>query len=161
VVPWDRRASITMEAASAATAGEGLPLPGGPVLRLLLLHVFTAALQGGSAAVEVGSDAAALASSLGMAATPRRLKELAEQSEYLVKARLRVSEGKGAALSVLDARRSGTRGGPSGWRPMLHLTERFSASLQQGVVALDRGMVAALAGSALALAGKVGMWRAA
>lgn len=131
MVPWDRRASITMEAASAATAGEGLPLPGGPVLRLLLLHVFTAALQGGSAAVEVGSDAAALASSLGMAATPRRLKELAEQSEYLVKAR------------------------------MLHLTERFFASLQQGAVALDRGVVAALAGSALALAGKVGMWRAA
>jgi len=141
-----------MGTASAAEAGEGLPLPGGSALRLLLLHVFTAALQGGSAAVEVGGDAAPLASRLGLAAIPRRLKELAEQSECLVKARLRVSEGKGAALSVLDARRrSGTRSGPSGWRPVLHLTERFFASLQQDAVALDRGVVAALAGSALAL----------
>lgn len=151
---WSREAGgagIAMEAANAAAAGEGLPLPGGPALRLLLLHVFTAALRGGSAAVEVGEDAAALASSLGLAATPRRLKELAEQAERLVRARLRVAEGKGAPLSVLDARRSGARSGPSGWRPVLHLTERFFASLQQGAVALDRGVVAALAGSALAL----------
>ena len=151
---WSREAdgvSIAMEAANAAAAGEALPLPGGPALRLLLLHVFTAALRGGSAAVEVGGDAAALASSLGLAATPRRLKELAEQAGRLVRAKLRVAEGKGAPLSVLDARRSGTRGGPSGWRPVLHLTERFFASLQQGAVALDRGVVAALAGSALAL----------
>ena len=140
-----------MEAASADAAGDGLLLPGGPVLRLLFLHVFTKALRGGSAAVEVGEDAAALASSLGLAATPRRLTALAEEAERLVRTRLRVAEGKGAPLSVLDARRSGTRGGPSGWRPVLHLNERFFASLQQGAVALDRGVVAALAGSALAL----------
>ena len=151
---WSREAdgvSIAMGTGSAAMAGEGLPLPGGPALRLFLLHVFTAALRGGSAAVEVGENAAALASSLGLAATPRRLKELAEQAECLVKARLRVAEGKGAPLSVLDARRSGARGGSSGWRPVLHLTERFFVSLQQDAVALDRGVVAALAGSALAL----------
>ena len=140
-----------MEGTSAAVAGEGLPLPGSPVLRLLLLHVFTNALRSGSAAVEVGEDAAALVSSLGLAATPRRLKEFAEQSECLVRARLHVVEGKGAPLSVLDARRSSTRNGLSGWRPVLHLTERFFASLQQGAVALDRGVVAALAGSAMAL----------
>jgi len=65
------------------------------------------------------------------------LKELAKQFECLVKARLRVSEGKEARLSVLDARRrSGTRSGPSGWRPVLHLTERFFTSLQQSAVAL-------------------------
>ena len=153
---WSREAGgirVAMEAASTATADEGLPLPGGPALRLLLLHVFTKALRGGNAAVEVGEDAAALASSLGLAATPRRLRELAEQSERLVRTRLRVAEGKGAPLSVLDARRSGTRGGPSGWRPVLHLTERFFASLQQGAVALDCDVVTALAGSALALDG--------
>ena len=151
---WCREAggaSLAMEAASAAAAGKALPLPGGPVLRLLLLHVFTKALRGGSAAVEVGEDAAALASSLGLAATPRRLRELAEQAECLVRARLRVAEGKGAPLSVLDARRSGARGGSSSWRPALHLTERFFASLQGSAVALDRGVVAALSGSALAL----------
>ena len=140
-----------MEVAGSTEADEGLALPGGPALRLVLLHIFTAALRGGAAAVEVGEDAAALASSLGLAATPRRLRDLAEQAECLVKARLRVAEGKGTPLSVLDARRSGTRGGLSGWRPVVHLTERFFASLQQGAVALDRGVVAALAGSALAL----------
>lgn len=44
---WSREAGgirVAMEVASAAVAGEGLPLPGGPVLRLLLLYVFTKAL---------------------------------------------------------------------------------------------------------------------
>jgi hypothetical protein len=140
-----------MGAAGAAEDGEGLPLPGGPALRLLLLHAFTAALRGGGAAVEIGDDAAAAALRLGLAATPRQVKELDEQSERLIAARLRVAEGKGAPLSVLDARRSGTRGRSPGWRPVLHLNERFFASLQQGAVALDRGVIAALAGSALAL----------
>ena len=141
-----------MGAVSAAAASEDLPLlPGGPLLRLLLLHVFTAALQGGSVSVEVGDNAAGLASSLGLATTPRRLKEFAEQSERLVGARLRVAEGKGAPLSVLDARRTGAKGDPSSWRPVLHLTERFFASLQQGAVALDRGVVAVLASAPLAL----------
>ena len=83
---------------------------------------------------------------------PRGLKELAEQSKCLARARLRVAEGKGVVLSVLDARRlSGFRSEPSGSRPVMHLTERFFASLQQNAVALDRGVVAALAGSALPL----------
>lgn len=114
---WSREArgaSIALEAAGGAVAGEGLPLPGGPALRLLLLHVFAKALRGGSAAVEVGEDAAAFASSLGLAATPRRLKELAEQAECLVRARLRVAEGKGAPLPVLDARRSAPGAGRPG-----------------------------------------------
>lgn len=120
-------------------------------MRLLLLHIFTTALRSGSAAVEIGSDARSVALSLGLKATPLRLRELGEQLEYLIAAKLRITEGKGAPLSVLDARRSGNRDASSGWRPVLHLNKRFFASLQQGAVALDRDVVAALAGSAMAL----------
>jgi len=143
--------SINMDNTGAATSGEILPLPAGRILRLLLLHIFTAALLGGSAAVEIGSDARSVALSLGLKATPLRLRELGEQLEYLIAAKLRITEGKGAPLSVLDARRSGNRDASSGWRPILHLNKRFLASLQQGAVSLDRDMVAALAGSAMAL----------
>ncbi len=151
---WSREAggmSVTMDNTGAATSGEVLPLPAGRILRLLLLHIFTAALHSGNAAVEIGSDARSVALSLGLKATPLRLRELGEQLEYLIAAKLRITEGKGAPLSVLDARRSGNRDASSGWRPVLHLNKRFFASLQQSAVALDRDVVAALAGSAMAL----------
>jgi len=151
---WSRAAggmSVNMDNTGTATAGEILPLRAGRILRLLLLHIFTAALRGGSAAVEIGSDARSVALSLGLKATPLRLRELGEQLEYLIAAKLRITDGKGAPLSVLDARRSGNRDASSGWRPVLHLNKRFFASLQQSAVALDRDVVAALAGSAMAL----------
>ncbi len=151
---WSREAggmSITMDNTGTATSGEILPLPAGRILRLLLLYIFTTALHSGNAAVEIGLDARSVALSLGLKATPLRLRELGEQLECLIAARLRITEGKGAPLSVLDARRSGNRDPSSGWRPVLHLNKRFLASLQQGAVALDRDVVAALAGSAMAL----------
>ncbi len=143
--------SVNMDNTGAVTVGEILPLPAGRILRLLLLHIFTAALRGGSAAVEIGSDARSVAMSLGLKATPLRLRELGEQLECLIAARLRITEGRGAPLSVLDARRSGKRDASSGWCPVLHLNKRFLASLQQSAVALDRDVVAALAGSAMGL----------
>ncbi len=151
---WSREASgisVFMDNTGAATAGEILPLPAGRILRLLLLHIFTIALHSGNAAVEIGSDARSVALSLGLKATPLRLRELGEQLKCLIAAKLRITEGKGAPLSVLDARRSGNRDASSGWCPVLHLNKRFVASLQQAAVSLDRNVVAALAGSAMAL----------
>ncbi len=151
---WFREASgmsVNMDNTGAATSGEVLPLPAGRILRLLLLHICTTALHSGNAAVEIGPDARSVALSLGLKATPLRLRELGEQLECLIAARLRITEGKGAPLSVLDARRSGNRDASSGWRPVLHLNKRFLASLQQGAVALDRDVVGVLAGSAMAL----------
>ncbi len=151
---WFREAggmSVNMDNTGATTSGEVLPLPAGRILRLLLLHIFTTALHSGNAAVEIGPDARSVALSLRLKATPLQLRELGEQLECLIAAKLRITEGKGAPLSVLDARRSGNRDASSGWRPVLHLNKRFFASLQQGAVALDWKVVAALAGSAMAL----------
>ncbi len=151
---WSREvgeARIAMGTDAPAVVGETSPLPAGRLARLLLLHVFTAALRGGSTAAYIGPDAAAAAASLGLEATPLRLRELSEQVERLVAARLQVAVQQGASLAVLDARRSGGRVGQSAWCPVLHLTERFFASLQQDAVTLDRNVVTALAGSASAL----------
>jgi len=151
---WSREAgetSIIMGATSAAAAGEVSRLPAGSILRLLLLHIFTTALQGGNAAVEIGPDASSVAVSLGLQVTPKRSAELGEQLEYLIAAKLRMAEGGRAPLSVLDARRSGNRDASSEWQPVLHLNKRFFFSLQQGAVALERDVVTALAGSAMAL----------
>ena len=151
---WSREAGgmrIIMDNTDAVTSGEVLPLPAGRILRLLLLHIFTTALHSGNAAIEIGPNARSVALSLGLKATPLQLRELGEQLECLIAARLRITEGRGAPLSVLDARRSGNRDTSSGWRRILHLNKRFLASLQQGAVALDRDVVGALAGSAMAL----------
>lgn len=151
---WSRQAgetSIIMGATSAAGAGEVSRLPAGSILRLLLLHIFTTALQSGNTGVEIGPDAGFVAMSLGLRVTPKQSAELGEQLEYLIAAKLRIAEERKAPLSVLDARRSGNRDASSGWQPVLHLNKRFFSSLQQGAVALDRDVVIALAGSAMAL----------
>jgi hypothetical protein len=150
---WSRDAggfSVAMGADEPA-GDEAPPLPAGRGLRLALIAVFSASLRAASSAAEIGPDAAALAQRLGLDGSPARVRDLGEQVERLAGARLRVGEGRGGALSVLDARRLGVRGGATGWRPMLHLSARFFASLQASAIALDRGVVAALAGSASAL----------
>jgi len=140
-----------MGADGTAPAGEDRAMPAGRGLRLLLLHLFTAALRAGSAAAEIGPDTASVAAQLGLDAAPPRLRELEEQAERLVAAKLRVGLDGRPALSVLDARRLGKGGGPHPWRPVLHLSARFFASLQQNAVPLDRQVVTALADSAQAL----------
>ena len=148
---WSREsevASVAMGTESAA-AGEAQPLPSGRLLRLLLLHVFTAALRAETAASAIGPDIASVAAALGLDGTPPLLRELQDQLDRLLGARLRVAEGRQAPLSVLDGRAQ--RGGSAGWRPVLRLTERFFASLRQNAVPLDRDAVTALAASAPAL----------
>jgi hypothetical protein len=149
---WSRAAGgISAKMGPDGAASDELqPLPAGRTLRFLLLYLFTTALRGGTAAVEIGPDPAAVAGRLGLEMTPSKLKELSEQIERLLSARLRVSvEGKAAPISVLDARRFGGRGGTTAWRPVLHLTERFFASLQQSAVPLDRTAVECLPAPAL------------
>lgn len=148
---WSRVAGGTGIAMGAEAADDAPPLPAGILLRLLLLHIFTAALCGGSAAAGIGPDAAAVAARFRLAMPPPKLRDLDAQAERLIVARLRVAEANEAPFSVLDARRSGHRGGRSAWRPVLHLSGRFFASLQQNAVALNRDTVTALAGSAPAL----------
>lgn len=130
---------------------EQMPLPSGRFLRLLLLHVFTAALRGDSTSVEIGPDIESVAASLGLHLSPKLLREMAEQMERLIASRLRVADGRQAPISVLDARAGRTTRGAAAWRPVLRLTERFLSSLQRDAVALDRAAVAALVEAAPAL----------
>ncbi len=147
---WSRETEIASVAmgTDAAAAGETLPLPSGRLLRLLLLHIFTAALRADTAAAAVGPDIASVAAALGLDGAPP-LRELQDQLDRLLAARLRVAEGRQAPLSVLDGRAQ--RGGSAAWRPVLRLTERFFASLRQNAVPLDRAAVTALGASAPAL----------
>lgn len=132
-------------------AGEAATLPAGRGLRLLLLHVFSAALRDGTATAPLGSGIESVCAALGLEPTPARLRDLREQLMRLIGARLRVADGRLAPLPVLDAR--STRGwtDPADWRPSLRLNERFLASLRLAAVPLRRAAVLALQDSVAAL----------
>ena len=127
------------------------PLPGGSALRLFLLDVFSTALRTGDTAIEVGPDPAAVAERLGISMTHAEVDELAEQAARLFGAKLRVAQSGKGPVSVFDARKHGSRNQAVSWRPVVHLTQRFFASLQTEAVAVDRGVVTALARSPAAL----------
>lgn len=131
---------------------EGGALPYGAALRLLLLHVFSAALASGSAVVEVGDTQEALAARIGVADAAA----LGEQWRLATAARLTLSLGGGAGFGVFDAR---GRRAAGDWRASVRLSARCLAALEAGAVGLDRAVVAALAGQPLAL--DAYMWLAA
>ena len=130
---------------------EAQPLPGGSALRLFLLHVFSTALQTGSAAIEVGPGPAAMAERLGISLTHAEVEEFVEQAARLLGAKLRVAQSGKVPISVFDARKHGSRNQAVSWRPVVHLTQRFFANLQAEAVAVDRRVVTALARSPAAL----------
>lgn len=143
---WQREAAgatLHMEAA------EGGTLPAGRMARLLLLAICDAARRADSVVVELGEDPAAVARRVGLESTPARLRELAEQLQRLVGARLTVSWDGGPTLSVFDARgRAHAQAG--GWRSSVRLTARLKATLAENAVALSRPVVLAVADSPLA-----------
>ena len=126
-------------------------LPGGSALRLFLLHVFSTALRTGNTAVEVGPDPAAVAERLGIGMTHAEVDELAQEATRLLGAKLRIAQSGRGPVSVFDARKHGSRKQAVSWRPVVHLTQRFFASLQAEAIAVDRGVVATLARSTAAL----------
>lgn len=142
---WHRQvenALIRLEPASAVHA-----LPGGLLLRLALLALCDAAIRADSAVVEVGASADVMAARMNHDTGPR---ELAEQMERLLAAKLSVALDGGAEIAVLDARgRPRTAGSP--WRPTVRLSAGFFASLAANAVPLDRAVVAKIAAVPLAL----------
>jgi hypothetical protein len=121
-----------------------VPLPAGPMLRLVLLHVCDAAFRAESPVVALGADAPALAASLGVADA----RALAEQVERILAARMIVATEGGPDLAVFDAR--GRPRAAGAWRASVRLASGFAASLAAQAVPLDRAIVSRLAETPLA-----------
>jgi hypothetical protein len=121
-----------------------VPLPAGPMLRLVLLHVCDAAFRAESTVAALGADAPALAASLGVA----NARALAEQVERLLAARIIVATEGGPDLAVFDAR--GRPRAAGAWRASVRLASGFAASLAAQAVPLDRAIVMRLAETPLA-----------
>jgi len=130
-------------------AGEGVALPTGKCVRLLLMHLFDLAVRGKSPLIEIGDDPAAVAERIGLETAAAKLREMQEQMGRLLATRITVAWDGGPALSVFDAR--GRRGAPAAWRSAVRMNARFQAGLADNAVALDRGVLKALADSTLAL----------
>lgn len=148
---WSRdvgTAAVTIEAREAGGDGTS-PIPTGKYLRLLLMHLFSAAVHSNSASVDVGASAADLAAAMGLETSGPKLRELGEQYERLVSAKLTVSVGGKPAISVFDAR--GRARSATEWRSGVKLNARFLESLVQTAVPLDPGVVIPLVESTLAL----------
>ena len=108
---WQREAAgvvLSME------AGEGVALPTGKCVRLLLMHLFDLAVRGKSPMIEIGDDPAAVAQRIGLETAGAKLREMQEQMGRLLATRITVAWDGGPALSVFDAR--GRRGAPAASR---------------------------------------------
>jgi hypothetical protein len=146
--PWNRdvgTAAVTMTAADAEHM-----LPGGKLLRVLLLHIFDTAIRSGAAVVELGPDAATVAQRFGLETTPGKLRELTEALERLATAKVTVSTEGGAPLSLFDGR-ARAHIDAAGWRASVKLNTKFLASLLEKPVALDAAVVKALANNPVTL----------
>ena len=148
-------ASVTIEAgASLDSDGEhrdaGLPVPTGKFARLLLMHICDAAIRADSAVVELGADSREFAEAFDPDIKGPKLRELTEQLDRVLAARIAVSLDGGLALAMFDAR-GRARGGAPVWRPSVRLNSKFFAGLCAQPVLLDRLVVDALADVPMAL----------
>lgn len=125
-------------------------VPGGPMLRRLLMHLCDTAIRTDQAQIALGDSAAALAVAMNPPVPAGLVPALEAQATSLFGCRIVVATEGGPGLSVLDARgRPRAAGGD--WRATVRLNSRFLDNLQREKVALDRAVVAALQSSALAL----------
>ena len=148
-------ASVTIEAgASLDSDGDhreaGLPIPTGKFARLLLLHICDAAIRADSAVVELGASAREFAETFDPEIKGPKLRELIDQLDRVLAAKITVSLDGGLALAMFDAR-GRARGGAPIWRPSVRLNSKFLAGLNAHSVALDRQVVDALADTPMTL----------
>ena len=136
---WTRatpKATVTFDPATA-----DIPVPSGPILRLLLLHICTVAAVTREPTVDLGASAEELAEKLGI---PGKAAALAEQIERLVATRVTIGEPGRTAISLLDTR-GRSRKQRAGWLSALKLTTRFVEGLQANIVSLDADLTCRLA----------------
>ncbi len=155
---WKRdvgTASVTIEAgASLDSDGEhreaGQPIPTGKFARLLLMHICNTAIRADNAMVELGESARDFAEKFDPELKGPKARELLDQLERLLAARITVSLDGGPALAMFDAR-GRAKGVAPAWRPSVRLNSKFFAGLAANPVALDRRIVDQLADASMAL----------
>jgi hypothetical protein len=112
-------------------------VPSGRILRLSMMHICDAAFRANRQIVELGEDGTLLAAALGI---DPKTRDLPDQWQRLQAARILVSGGGSAEISVFDAR-SQRRAGDLGWRSRVRLSTKFLSSLVEHAVPLDRRVV--------------------
>jgi hypothetical protein len=122
-------------------------VPSGRILRLSMMHICDAAFRANSQVVELGENGTLLAEALGIDPETR---DLADQWQRLQAARILMSAGGSAEVSVFDAR-SRRRAGDLGWRSGVRLSSKFLSSLVNHAVPLDRRVVRELSATPAAL----------
>jgi hypothetical protein len=122
-------------------------VPSGRILRLSMMHICDAAFRANSQVVELGEDGTSLAAALGI---DPKTRDLADQWQRLQAARILLSRGGRAEVSVFDAR-SRRRAGDLRWRSGVRLSTKFLSSLVDHAVPLDRRVVRELAATPAAL----------
>ena len=147
-VAWHRAlggASVSIEPGT-----ERDRLPGGPMLRRLLMHLCDSALRSGESQVPLGADAAALAATMNPKVSGPAIRALETQVAAMLACRVVLSTEGGPGLSVLDAR-GRPRAVAQEWRPSMRLNARFLDNLSHEKTALDRAVIGKIQDSALAL----------
>ncbi|MGG5823620.1 replication protein RepA [Falsiroseomonas sp. HW251] len=122
-------------------------VPSGRILRLSMMQICDAAFRSNSVVVELGTDETLLAAAIGI---DPKTRDLADEWQRLQAARILLSDGGSAEVSVFDAR-SRRRVGDLGWRAGVRLSTRFLSSLVDNAVPLDRRVVLELSASPAAL----------
>jgi len=146
--PWQRELAGT--SVSIEPGSERDRLPGGPLLRRVLMHLCDTALRGGQTQVALGDGPAALAAAMNPPIPAAAVPALNIQVAAVLASRITVATEGGPGLSVLDAR-GRPRAVAADWRPAIRINARFLDNLARDKVALDRHAIARLQGSALAL----------
>ncbi len=148
-------AAVTIESgASLDSDGEhrepGQPIPTGKFARLLLMHICDAAIRADSPVVELGESARDFAENFDPDLKGPKLRELLDQLERVLAARITVSLDGGPSLAMFDAR-GRARGTAPSWRANIRLNSKFFASLAAQPVELERRVVGVLADTPMAL----------
>lgn len=122
-------------------------VPSGRILRLSVMHICDAAFRANSPVVELAEDGNLLAALLGI---DPKTRDLTDQWQRLQAARILLSGGAQAEISVFDAR-SRRRAGDQAWRSSVRLSAKFLSSLVDHAVPLDRRVVNALSATPASL----------
>lgn len=145
---WQRELGGT--SVSIEPGSERDRLPGGPLLRRVLMHLCDTALRAGQTQIALGDSAAALAAAMNPPVPAAAVPALEIQIAALLASRIMVATEGGPPLSVLDAR-GRPRAVAADWRAAIRINARFLDNLARDKVALDRKALARLQDSALAL----------